>query len=773
MNQLDTAAGNMGMDLGGPGYTREMSDTSATSKTGGIGALTERYLGDNPEAPADQPAWALARGGVKSIAQVGSTALNIANKIVPNAQIKAAADWLHQGSQPDGFWEKTGAIGEQVLEYLTGNALFKLAGPAIESTATGARVVSAVKQAKGAQQIGEVLAAHPRLAGIVAQGLMQGAQTYAHSGDPTQAAAAGVLGAGMQAGAEGVAAGGRHLVDISPGTIKLAGEDVPVMRSQLNAKGHIAEGGGAEMTPKMAAQQQAAGPGVIKNLAQQATAQAIDRINATRPMFPEQPRNLARILGAGEDAGPQAPAYAYSPSGVMSKGAAPAATSEPFTFTLEGPGTTEGTTGELTHEAEPIPRTHTSFPAERTAEDVQTGRIGNEPQYIKPGDTWAERQGTSWVERRIPGFMHAAGDVEGAEDVAKGGGTLQTTSPAEAQSWLRQLEEIQASKTHAELTPAQQAAIETKRQSLQEQLGIYYSSPYAQRFVAENPWDAMEHVRHFGDAADQLEATAQPVFQTLDRVSDGQFAKFRDAAKQAQKVMENPQSIEARESAEQRFNEANGKINDLIDRHSDAISRADYTTAKTAWRESSRLNELHANVEGMMNGVTADQSDEGLDRVMVRGSKQLGKYLETGTNRQQIEQLIGREGVNNLTDLSMMMSQAKSARAATGILKNVLLQLRGHATTGGMVGGALAHVLGADWKTGATVGVAGALTTDGMRWLLRDAATDPRIGRAISYAARNGIRPQVYAPLIARMIAVPFQEQQEQQPEEQPAGAQK
>jgi hypothetical protein len=158
---------------------------------------------------------------------------------------------------------------------------------------------------------------------------------------------------------------------------------------------------------------------------------------------------------------------------------------------------------------------------------------------------------------------------------------------------------------------------------------------------------------------------------------------------------------------------------------------------------------------------------------MTGRAKSLENYLNKGTNRAQIEQLIGKEGVENLKDLSLLLSKADTARTTTGVLKNVVLQLRGHATSGGMIGGLLAHMLGLDWETGAAVGVAGALATDGARWVLRDATTNPRIGRTISYAARNGIRPQVYAPLIARMIAVPFQEQQEQQPEEQPAGAQK
>jgi hypothetical protein len=56
-----------------------------------------------------------------------------------------------------------------------------------------------------------------------------------------------------------------------------------------------------------------------------------------------------------------------------------------------------------------------------------------------------------------------------------------------------------------------------------------------------------------------------------------------------------------------------------------------------------------------------------------------------------------------------------------------------------------------------------------MRWVLRSAATDPKIGEWITYAARHGVSPQVYAPLIARAIATPMQEQKKDQGEEAPA----
>jgi hypothetical protein len=750
-------------------------NTPSTPSEGGLGT----YLSEFEEGPAGgampglpggellglEPIRRMIAGGVKSAAQVPATALDLAHGLVPSQHLKDAADWLHQGGQPDGFWEGVGALGEQVLEFIGTDGLLKLAGGAIEGTAAGAKAINAAKQLKAAQQVSETLATHPRLAGIVAVGLkaskdatMMGAQTYAHTEDPGQAAGAAALGGGLGLVAGGMGAAGRYLQKISPKTINLAGEEVPALAEQLNEAGHAT--GPTKGAPAIAAKQQAAAPKVIRNLAQQATAQAIDHINATRPMY-DRIGEAGSLLPAPEGA-------------------------EPFTFTLEGPGTTETPTGEIAHSAAKTPQAAFKEPRYTTASAPTREPIREPEPTIRMFNTRAELKEFSAKEdaalaKTNAGYRPGVGLTEGstgadistatppaaAGETVGGGGTVKTTSAAQAQTWLRQLEEIQASPMHDEMSATQQAQIETQRKALQDQLGLYHASPYAQRFVAENPWDAMEHVRHFGDAADQIEGTAQPVFQKLDQASGGEFTKWREIAKRAEKTMGSPASEEAYQNAAQKFNEANGNINDLITRHGSEISRADYSAAKNAWREASRLNELHANIERMMGGVTADEtaSERGLNRVMTGRTRQLENYLNKGTNRQQIEQLIGKEGTDNLKDLTTLLSNAGTARDTTGIAKNVLNVLRGHhLTMGGTIGGGIAAMFGAPVMTGIA---AGAAATEGVRWVLRSAATNSNIGNLITYAARHGVSPQIYAPLIARAMVVPFEEPKEEQPEEE------
>jgi hypothetical protein len=77
----------------------------------------------------------------------------------------------------------------------------------------------------------------------------------------------------------------------------------------------------------------------------------------------------------------------------------------------------------------------------------------------------------------------------------------------------------------------------------------------------------------------------------------------------------------------------------------------------------------------------------------------------------------------------------------------------------------VAHMLGLPWYEGVA---AGAFATEGMRAILRDAMVNPRIGTLVDFAARNGVDPKIYAPLIARAITVPLQEQPQTE-EEKPA----
>ena len=56
------------------------------------------------------------------------------------------------------------------------------------------------------------------------------------------------------------------------------------------------------------------------------------------------------------------------------------------------------------------------------------------------------------------------GPAEPRGETVGGGGQVQTTDPAEAESWLSQLEQVQQSKVYESMPKAQQDAIEAQRE---------------------------------------------------------------------------------------------------------------------------------------------------------------------------------------------------------------------------------------------------------------------------------------------------------------------
>jgi hypothetical protein len=216
--------------------------------------------------------------------QVGSDPESVRGRVA--GHMKDAADWLRTGSEPHGFWEHVGAIGEQTIEFVGTDGLLKMAGAGLQATQAGKAAIGAAEELKAAQQVAATLKANPKLAGLVTIGLKAakdalglGAQTYVHTEDPQQAASAGAGGA-ILSGATGLA--GRYLQKIAPKNLEIAGEKMPALASQVNEAGEPIDTG-ARGAPAIAQAQQQGAAAATRNVAQQATAQAIDRINQTRP----------------------------------------------------------------------------------------------------------------------------------------------------------------------------------------------------------------------------------------------------------------------------------------------------------------------------------------------------------------------------------------------------------------------------------------------------------------------------------------------------------
>jgi hypothetical protein len=621
-----------------------------------------------------------------------------ANLVQRAAQhVQDAAHWLRNGSQPQGFWENVGATGIDTLALLGTDGLLGLAGEAAVGTEVGSTAVSAVKNLKAAQKVGEFLAENPRIAGLVGIGLKAsksalelGGQTLAATEDPHQAkiaaATGGVLGAGFAAAPEALrlmAKGpvGRWLQEVAPKAANIFDTKIPVLHQQLGKGGWTTEAGAVGFPEFAEAQQKGAGEAIGK-MSEKATGKALENINAA-PAFKV---NIPQLPGE----------YAQG-----TLGAAPPGTPKPFTEGVES--------------------------------------------------------GTVWMEKTTPAR------------------TFTSQNPAEARLVRSELEDHINSPEFSRLPKARQDAIRSAAEELDHQLSFsQINGP--REFEIAVPTSSLKTA---GQAAEQLRATAASGYKTLDKLSSGEFSRLRKQASDAMGTIAkfgNPD--EAVEAAAKSLDEANLGMNDLFDKYAGNadISPQYYAKMKTAWRYSKVLDNLHARLERMTNGITVEETERGAQRVMTGNTRELNNWLEarnelgTRSNRQDLEELIGQHGVDDIKKLTNLLSKADTARATTGVLKNTLATMSRQIEKGGLWGGVAGKMMGIGWVPGAATGATAAAGLTGVRALLRYAMTNPRVGDMITYAAQNKVRPEIYAPLISRMMLNTWQGLQE--PEQQQGGSQ-
>jgi hypothetical protein len=184
------------------------------------------------------------------------------------------------------------------------------------------------------------------------------------------------------------------------------------------------------------------------------------------------------------------------------------------------------------------------------------------------------------------------------------------------------------------------------------------------------------------------------------------------------------------------------------------MTQEDYQAARNAWRQSRRLDELDTVFERMMNGVTYEEGEMGMPRFVEKArTKAIQNFLDIGTNQQQIGDLIGREGIINLKNVTNLLSDRATSQPAQKMVMEtvgVIAKRFGHAGYGAAAGGLGAKLLGGDPYTAS---LAGGVTADALRRAWRYAATTPKVGQMIDMAVRSQVAPKIAAPLIARVLA--------------------
>src|SRR5215471_2813085 len=162
-------------------------------ESGGLGALADKYLKGTPEEQEQGWGSDTAAGFVKSAGQgLGGLLDLVTRKSAPMAykaiykqrnpgktdadaeqdyqqsingriegHLRDAAKWLRTGTDPHGIMEHVGAIGEQALEYMSGDALLKMVTTGLE----------AGEGLKAAQQTYTTLKNNKKVAGLAMIGL--------------------------------------------------------------------------------------------------------------------------------------------------------------------------------------------------------------------------------------------------------------------------------------------------------------------------------------------------------------------------------------------------------------------------------------------------------------------------------------------------------------------------------------------------------------------------------------------------------------------------
>ncbi len=571
-----------------------------------------------------------------------------------------------------------------------------------------------------------------------------------------------VAGAGLRK------AGQATVARFAPTTTDIAGVPFPVLQSQVDKAGNLTGvTAGGEGAARMERAQQPAAQQVITNVARDGVRKVINQVNESRPAMP-----VGRLLTAGEPTAAQAPAYAYNVRDVMSQGAAPPQSSEPFVFTLRTTPAVEETTGTMAQSAAKVPgRAAFKEPQYTTASAPTRERIhpGGPLTYEEASKLPTANEGQQGADIRT------ATTPEPGADTARGGGVVQTPNPHEAEQWLQHYEDFEKTPEYRDMPEADRAQVDADHKLLRDQLGMYHSSP-AQRFHRIDPDTVAAFTDSFGDAARHSQATAEPGYQILDSKSNGAFGRWRDVANNARAVIQRGGSMEAIEAAQERLDEANAEVDNLINRHSADVSRHDYTAMKTAWRHGVTFDDLHDITRRMANGVTLDEQTKfGLPRVIKGKPNLFDNYLAKETsgisNYTRVQELIGDEGIANMKKMMLLTRDAELARKSNSLWRNVG-EFLATSTTGGWVGG---HIPFVPYQVGQAIGATAAGTTYLARKAFVYAATDPRVGDWVDYAIRHDVRPEIYKPLIGSYIAraltggkqeQPGQGQQEQEPAE-------
>ena len=637
------------------------------------------------------------------------------------------AEWLRQNTEPEGWRQHVGNIGETVAELM--------ALPEADAELIGARAATHGDMLVEAGRLAKFIERNPKAGAMIRLGLNslragaeQGTQTFARTEDPEAAAQAAAIGAAADVGVRSVAgayrgvrgAVSRAAESSLPRSIEVAGADVPVSE----AGNALRPPAGTADTATQAADE------AIGNISKTGVLNSIRRTNAARPIERMPITDRARLLEAPEG----------SPTG----------------FRV---GTTE--------------------PTETVTQPSQEGRMALEDWQQQPE-----------METARPESVQFQPPVGGGTVERGGGGDLiftadgQGLNVARARYMLNTYERLmQDPEAFNQLGIREQDGILRAMDDLGEQIRRYDDFAASQpHFPAIDEASAVANAHDLGSAGRFLQNTHGAFWRRADELTDGEFGTL-DRQRRALSNSLHQGGIGDRFAKLDQLDEVTDKIDDLLDQHRTQISSPEWATAREGYQDGLVLEQLHNIVETGFNGITRAEGGAGLRRTFDPGQG-FNSALERFYQKRGsvLERTIGRQHMTDIKQLGQLFEKTETREASRGLLDSIGSSIRRHyhGIRGAVYGATGAAGVGAALAGHSLAGALGVSyplvigTGSGIRnYIVDRIATDPEFAKRFIYAATNDVSPRIAGPLLAsRLIATlanepnrhPSRPQRQQQP---------
>ena len=224
---------------------------------------------------------------------------------------------------------------------------------------------------------------------------------------------------------------------------------------------------------------------------------------------------------------------------------------------------------------------------------------------------------------------------------------------------------------------------------------------------------------------------------------------MRDEQKEANAELATSDSQEAIA----RSNRADQAMRQFFDQNQDAVSPVDHEVAKTSHYRMLRLNQVSNVVE---NATDEGGGINGLQ--VMNGLKRLQQQWGVGTEgRSTMQDVLGPTVLDNLENLAKANLTRAGRDSMKALQQNVVLKLAGNVMSGAgkiAIGAeAATHLLGLPTSPLRMTTAASAATYMAGRKLLQMMETNPRIGNAAVWAIENRVKPEIYTPIISRLVS--------------------